>query len=235
MPDRPCVLVTRPEPGASATGAKLTARGFTPILAPLFRIRTHRARLPDPATVQAALVTSANALPGLPAAYHRVPLCAVGDATAAKARALGFVKVASAAGDALALAALVRGICHPKGGALLLASGARQGGPLAASLRKEGFSVLRRTLYSADPVMRLPGAARLALIEEQIAIALFFSTETAMTFARLITDAGLAASLAPVTALAIAERAADVLRRLPFRAVRVALRPNEEALIAMLT
>ncbi|HWA79999.1 MAG TPA: uroporphyrinogen-III synthase [Acetobacteraceae bacterium] len=234
MPDRPGVLVTRPEPGASATAAKLAARGFTPILAPLLRIRARPTRLPEPARLQAVLVTSANALPGLPTSYHRVPLHAVGDATAAKARALGFAKVTSAAGDALALASLVRGICRPDDGALLLASGAGQGGPLAASLREAGFSVLRRTLYSANPVAGLPRAARLALMEGRVGTILFFSTETAQTFAHLIVDAGLAASLASITALAIAERAAEVLRRLPFRAVRVALSPNEEALIALL-
>jgi uroporphyrinogen-III synthase len=200
----------------------------------MLRIRPLRARLPDPARVQAVLITSANALPGVPASYHQVPLYAVGDATAARARALGFAVVASAAGDAAALATLVRSTCRPEAGPLLLAAGARQGGPLAAVLRGEGFPVLRRALYTADSAKRFPGTARLALIEGRITAALFFSAATAETFACLVTDAGLAASLAPVTALAIAERAADVLRRLPFCAVRVALRPNEEALLAML-
>ncbi len=226
--------MTRPEPGASATAAHLAARGFSPLIVPLLRIRPRPARLPDPARLQAMLATSGNALPGLASHHLRLPLYTVGDATAARARALGFIALTSAAGNAAALASLVADACRPEAGPLLLAAGARQGTALATTLRRRGFSVLRRTLYAAAPVARLPTAARQAFAEGRIAAALFFSAETAETFARLLADAGLAASLAGVTALAIAEPAAAVLRRLPFRSVRVALRPNEEALLAML-
>jgi uroporphyrinogen-III synthase len=232
--DRPGVLVTRPEPGASATGARLAELGFAPLVAPLLQIRPRPAHLPGPGRLQAVLVTSFNALPVLAGGHRLVPLYTVGDATAARARALGFAAVTSAAGDAATLAALVGRACRPAAGPLLLAVGARQGRPLAAALRGQGFSVLRRTLYAAEPVSCLGEAARRALAEGRIAAALFFSAETAATFARLIADAGLVAALASVMALAIAEPAAAVLRRLPFRAVRVALRPNEEALLAML-
>ncbi len=234
MPDRPGVLVTRPEPGASATSARLAELGCAPLVAPLLGIRARRARLPDPAHLQAVVATSGNALPGIPAPYRSLPLYTVGDATAARARALGFATVTSAAGDAAALAALVVPACRPDAGPLLLAAGALQGERLAASLRAQGFAVHRRTLYAAVPVRRLPPAARQALAEKRIAAALFFSAETAETFARLVTAAGLAAELAGVTALAIGEPAAGALRRLPFRSVRVALRPTEEALLAML-
>ena len=234
MPDASGVLVTRPEPGASATSARLAELAFAAIIAPLLRVRPRPARLPEPAGLQAVLVTSLNALPGLPAPYYQLPLYTVGDATAARARGLGFAAVVSAAGDAAALAALVGRACRPESGPLLLAAGARQGGALAAALRGRGFSVLRRTLYAAEPVSRLPETARAALAEGRITAALFFSAETAATFARLIAEARLEASLASVMALAIAEPTAAVLRRLPFRSVRVALRPNEEALLAML-
>ncbi len=232
-PNQPGVLVTRAEPGASATSARLAELGFAPLAAPLLRIRPRPARLPDPAGLQAVLATSANALPGL-AEYRRVPLYTVGDATAARARGLGFATVASAAGDVASLAALVGRACRAEAGPLLLAAGARQGGKLAAALRGQGFSVLRRVLYAAEPVSRLPEAARLALAEGRVEAALFFSAATAASFARLVAETGLEAALARVTALAIAEPAAAVLRRLPFRSVRVALRPNEEALLAML-
>ena len=226
--------MTRPEPGAAATAAQLAVRGFEPVVAPMLRLCWRAARLPEAGAVQAVVVTSGNALPGLAASLRQVPLYAVGDATAARARALGFASVASAGGDAGALAALVGRACRPGGGALLLASSARQGGALAAALRGEGFAVLRRVLYEARPVGRLPEVARAALGEGRVAAALFFSAETAEAFVRLVGAAGLGGVLANVTALAIAEPAASVLRRLPFRAVRVALRPNEGALLAML-
>jgi uroporphyrinogen-III synthase len=234
LPDRPGVLVTRPDPGASATSARLSELGYAPLAAPLFGIHPKRARLPDPARLQAAVATSGNALPGIPASFHGLSLYTVGDATAARARALGFATVTSAAGDAAALAELLSRACRPDAGPLLLAAGAGQGQRLAAALRAQGFAVLRRALYAAVPVRRLPPAARQALAEKRIAAALFFSAETAETFARLVGEAGLAGELARVTALAIAQPAAAALRRLPFRSVRVALRPTEEALLAML-
>jgi uroporphyrinogen-III synthase len=203
-------------------------------VAPLLGIRARRARLPDPARLQAVLATSGNALPGLPAPYRSLPLYTVGDATAERARGLGFATVSSAAGDAAALAELLSRACRPDAGPLLLAAGARQGERLSAALRAQGFAVLRRVLYAAVPVRRMPPSARQALIEKRIAAALFFSAETAETFARLVAEAGLAGELARVTALAIGEPAASALRRLPFRSVRVAVRPTEEALLAML-
>jgi uroporphyrinogen-III synthase len=234
LPEPAAVLITRPEPGASATAARVAALGFLPITAPLLRIRPLAPRLPDAAALQAVLVSSANALPGLPNPYRRRPLYVVGDATAARARALGFCPVTSAAGDASALAALVGRACRPAAGPLLLATGARQGERLAASLRAQRFTVLRRTLYAARPVGRLPVAARAALAAGRLAAALFFSAETASAFARLVTAARLNAALPEIAALAIGPAAAAALSPLPFRFVRVALRPTEEALLAML-
>jgi len=234
LPEAGAVLITRPEPGASATAAHLLSRGFSPVLAPLLRIRRRQPRLPEPHRLQALLVTSANALPALAATHRRVPLYAVGDATATEARALGFAPVTSAGGDATALAALVSGVCQPQAGPLLLAAGARQGGGLAAALRGRGFAVIRRSVYAAAPVATLPDSARASLSEGRIAAALFFSAETAQTFARLVAAAGLSTALAPVAAVAIGPAAASALRPLPFRSVRVALRPTEEAVLAML-
>lgn len=234
MPEPSGVLVTRPEPAASRTAQHLKDLGFTPIPAPLLRIRPLEHRLPDPALLQAILVTSANALPGLPSTYRHLPLYAVGDGTAARARALSFCIVVSAGADAAALASLARAALRPEAGPLLLAAGTGRSAALAASLRATGFAVLRRTLYEARPVACLPAAAANALTKKGLAAALFFSAETAHTFARLVIKAGLAPALGSVTALAIGESAAAVLRPLPFRCVRVALRPTEEALLAML-
>ncbi|MGH7121307.1 MAG: uroporphyrinogen-III synthase [Acetobacteraceae bacterium] len=234
MPEAGAILITRPEPGASATAAHLLGRGFIPVLAPLLRIRRLQPRLPGPDRIQALVVTSANALPALAVAHRQVPLYVVGDATAAEARALGFTVVTSAGGDATALSALVDSACQPKREPLLLATGARQGGRLAAALRVGRFAVIRRSVYAAEPVAKLPKSARTSLAEGRIAAALFFSGETAATFTRLVAIAGLSAALTPVAAMVIGPAAARALRPLPFRSVRVALRPTEEAVLAML-
>ncbi|MGH7069854.1 MAG: uroporphyrinogen-III synthase, partial [Acetobacteraceae bacterium] len=216
-PGRDAVLITRPQPGAAATAQRLAGMGFRPVVAPLLTIRRLAPELPAAAHLQAVLVASAQALPALAAAHRRLPLYVVGDATAKAASALGFEKVTSAAGDAAALAALVAAACRPTAGPLLLAVGARQGGRLAAALRRKRFAVIRRSVYAALPVARLPDPARAALCGGCLRAALFFSGETASHFARLVGTAGLSAALAPVTAIAIGEAAAAALRPLPFR------------------
>ncbi|MDE2575860.1 MAG: uroporphyrinogen-III synthase, partial [Rhodospirillales bacterium] len=74
-PARPrTVLVTRPEPAAGETARRLAAMGFVPILTPALAVRRRAARLPAPGELQAILVTSANAIPALPASHHGVML-----------------------------------------------------------------------------------------------------------------------------------------------------------------
>lgn len=224
------VLVTRAEPAASDTARQLEALGFTPVVAPMLRVRALPARMPPHPC--AVLVTSGNALAALPDALHATPLLAVGDATAARARVAGFQDVRSAAGDADALAALARASLPP-GGALLLASGRGQGAPLAARLRADGFRVHRRAMYDAGAVGAFPLAARRAFEARALCAALFLSAETARAFARLFPP-DLAGTLGGVSALAIAQSAADALGVLPWRRVRVSLAPTLEGVLALL-
>lgn len=227
---RLAVLVTRPEPGASETVGRIRALGLTPILAPML----HIARLPmrlGP-VVQAVLVTSGNALPPLPAGLHGLPLLAVGDATAARARAGGFTKVCSGDGDAIALAALAAEVLPPRA-ALLLATGAGQGASLAADLRRRGFRVHRRVVYAARPARGLPAAARHALADGILGSAMFLSADTARAFVQAM-PAGLHPALAGVEALAIGQPAADVLMHLPWRRVRVSAKPTLASVMALL-
>ena len=113
--------------------------------------------------LHAILVTSGNAIPSLPASHHHLPLFAVGEATAARARDAGFTQVNSADGDANALAELVARSCDRHAGPLLLASGRGQGEGLAADLRARGFRVHSTSgLCRAQrhPLCRTPRATR---------------------------------------------------------------------------
>lgn len=224
--------MTRPEPGASETAARLAALGRQPLLAPVLRIAPRQLRAAG--RPQAVLVTSGNALPALPAALHALPLLAVGDATAARARAAGFAAVHSAGRDATALAALARQLCRPQDGPLLLAAGAGQGQALAASLRGQGFRVVRRVAYAATPVDALPDEAAAALHRGQVRAALFFSAETARTFVTLLRRALPDAAARSVTALALSPAVGRALGPLPWRAIRVASHPSQDELLTLL-
>ena len=226
------ILVTRPEPGASATAARLRAAGLDPVVAPFLTIRSITARLPPPGAVQAVLVASGNAIDRIPAAYYGLPLLAVGDATAARAAQAGFHDVHSAGGDAAALAALAASQLDYLAGPLLLAAGHTQSFVLAADLRRHGFRVQRRVVYTAVNVARFPAVAQTA-IGKGLRAAMFFSTETAEAFVQLLPPE-LVPALAGTDALAIGSAAAAAVRHLPWRTVRVAVSPTQDGVLALL-
>jgi len=227
------VLITRPEPGASETAHRLAALGWQPVVAPALAVVA--GALTRPGTPQAVLVTSANALPALPASLHATLLLAVGDATAARARDAGFADVRSAGRDAEALAVLVAATCTPGGGPLLLASGAGQGLALAADLRARGFTVRRRVAYAARPVSEISVAGRKALDEGGLRAALFFSPDTARAFMSILQRDRTAPLVQGIEALALSPAVAAPLRVAPWRSVRIAAHPTQDELLALLS
>ena len=220
------ILVTRPEPGASATAARLVAMGHEPLLAPCLAVTARPAHLP--ANPAALVITSGQAVPALPPALHNVPVFCVGDATAGKLRAAGFARVESASGDAADLLRLIRERHLP--GLHVLAVGERHGQALARQLREAGFAVVRRTVYAARPLRALPEAARAALAGGEIGAALFYSAESARAFIRLNPP-----GTAKIIACALSPAVAAALGGLPWRAIRAALAPSEADLMALLS
>ena len=228
------VLITRPSGGAAETARRVAAMGLRPIVAPVLEIAPLRARLPSPARLQAIVITSANALPALSADYHGLPLLAVGDATASRARAAGFTEVHSASGDAHALVTLVLARCNPAGAPLLLAAGRDRSADPTPAFERWGFTVVRRSVYAGVPAAALPGPARAALLERTVRAALFFSPATARTFVRLLLAAFPGEAVAAVEALVISRATGTALTPLPWQRIRVASRPNQDELLALL-
>ncbi len=224
------VLITRPYEAARETAPRLKALGWQPVIAPCLDVVNLMIEAPPKA--DAVLVTSANALPSVPPEYRAVPLLAVGDATGARARALGFQDVRSAGGDAVALTALAVATLPP-GARLLLPVGAGQGAALAAALSAASFEVLRRVAYRAEPPRIFPPAAAEAFQARGLRAATFLSAETASAFAGLL-PIGLRYCLASVDALAISESVAAALNPLPWRRVRVSASPTLDGIIALL-
>ena len=230
--ERAAILITRPSPGAEETASRVAGLGLHPVVAPMLSIRQLRlGRLP--ARIDAVLLTSRNGLLGLPASLHATPVFAVGAATAAAARAQGFAAVHSADADGAALHALVRASLTGSRPVLLLPTARGQGAALAAGLRADGFAVHRRAVYESRPARSLPTGARTALVDG-LRAALFFSAETARAFVAAVRRAGLVDATRDVDACAIGAAAAVALETLPWRRVRVALRPTQDELLALL-
>ncbi len=227
-------LITRPREDAGELVGELRRRGLTPVLAPLLTIHNRAGVIPALEGVQALLLTSANGARALAAATKNrdIPVYAVGDATARTATGLGFGSVESAGGDVVELARLVSDSLDPNSGTLYHAAGTRLAGDLAGGLREKGFTVVREALYEAQAATQLPPEAKEGLAAENIDMALFFSPRTAVAFVTLVCDADLASGCERVTAYALSQAVGDALRPLPWRAISVAARPNQESLLA---
>ena len=229
-------LVTRPREEAETLAALLAARGVEALIEPLMEVRFRAAAAPDLTGVQAVLCTSANGVRALARASgeRRVPLLAVGDATAARARAAGFATVASAGGDAADLARLAVARLDPRDGRLLQVCGRELAGDLAGALRARGFTVERSILYEASPIAELSTVAIEALRANAVDFALFFSPRTAAIFVRLANNAELAPRCATISALSISAAADAALGELRWGERRIAERPDQAALLAAL-
>src|SRR5215469_4343250 len=89
------IWVTRAEPGASATAARVRALGLAPIVQPLLAMRPLADTAIDLADAAALAFTSANAVAALAAlsSERTLRVFTVGDTTAAAAQAAGFAHV----------------------------------------------------------------------------------------------------------------------------------------------
>ena len=165
-------------------------------------------------------------------ARRDLPVFAVGPQTSAQALRAGFGDVRNADGDANALARCARQWAVPEKGVLLHVCGAQAPGTLAALLRNAGFSVRRAPLYRIEAAADLPDAVLQALRTRQLDAAMFFSPRSAAVFRDCLLrhDGGLAGSL---TGLCISTPTAAALAPLAFAAIRIAGRPNQDAMLAL--
>ena len=227
------LLVTRPKEDAERLEDSLRALGAEPVVEPMLSIDFKDGPPLELEGVQAILATSANG----PRAFARrddrrhLPLFAVGDASARAAAEAGFTRIESAAGDVHDLARLVRERLRAEAGALMHVSGTEIAGDLAALLDEAGFAYRREVLYGARPPSQLSVALVRALEDGRLTGALFFSPRTAATFVTLVMRCGLAEACTGMVAYCLSPAVAERARSIAWRAVVVARRPDQEALL----
>jgi uroporphyrinogen-III synthase len=150
------VLVTRAERDAARTAQALRGLGHAPVLSPVLEIRATGAPVPD-GPYAAVLATSANAFPPIvppwPGALRGLPLFAVGEATAAAARAAGHGDVTHGPGRAEDLAAALP--VRLSGTRLLYLAGRDRGPQLEEALAARGFAVTAAEIYAAEAAAAL--------------------------------------------------------------------------------
>ena len=228
------LLVTRPEPDAGREAEALAARGHEAVLAPLLKIEFARDVPLDFAGVQALIVTSRNALRArreLPDA-RKLPLFAVGEATARAARDIGFANVTTGPGTAEELTELIAATLEPKHGPLVHLAGETLAFDLKSRLEAKGFTLCQPVLYRARPAEQLPAQALSLLKSGKVDGAILLSPLTARTFALLIDKHGVVTQGRRLVCYCLSQAVAEVLSVLGFE-VRVAARPREEEVLAL--
>lgn len=228
------ILLTRPRQQSLATARMLHAKGHRVLIDPMLVLR----HVPhDPVTgegVAAVVLTSANALPGLDDPLRRLPIFAVGQATAQAAIAAGCAQVEAGPGDGVQLAELIVARVPKEAGTILHVCGEEVRDGLEEALLAAGYRYERLVVYRTEAAARLAPRTVQALQAHEIDAVLFYSPRTAQVFADLVEREQLVPEIAHTSAVCLSEAIAAEVRRLPWRSIEVAARRDQTALLACL-
>ncbi len=229
------ILVTRPEPEASALAARLRARGHEALVEPVMRIilsQQPRDRL-APAAIALTSRNGVRAIAAWPAAegWRNVSVYAVGSATAAAARAAGFREVRTADGDGRALAALISRDFDPSRGAVLYAAARERSVELADLLPEHAVATVEA--YRTEPAAELSAATAEAIGSGAVDTVLLYSRRSAEIFCALVAEAGVWHGLAQARLCALSAHVAEPLTDLG-STVLVAPHPDEASLLGLI-
>jgi len=231
------MLVTRPEPDAAETAARLAGLDIASVIHPLLTFRTLPTGLPDPTGFAGMALTSANALRALAERgalerYCGLKVFAVGDRTAEAARRAGFSSVISAGGDFADLAEL---LAHSRlSGPIFYPAARHQSGDLAKSLAPYGVMVVTARVYEMVEVPELPDDILAALAAHDIQAALFYSRRTAIAFVERAASFHLPKAVKTrLGMLCLSEAVAEPLIAAHFVRVRIADAPTEDAMMGL--
>ena len=215
------LLALRPEPGLAATLERAGAMGLAITGHALSEIRAVAWDCPDPAGIDGLLIGSANAiLHGGPhlAQLREKPVYAVGEATAAAARAAGFAIAMTGSGGLQGVLDAIAAPCH------LLRIAGEEHVPLTPPPGVTFAEVIayRSVALPLDPAAALLGSGK--------ALVLLHSAATARHFAAECDRLGLARAAIALAALGprIAAAAGE-----GWGAVHTAATPDEGALLQL--
>ncbi len=232
------LLVTRPEPDALKLMAALQEHGHEATVEPLLTVSFVADAAIDLDGVQALIATSRNALRALKshplrAAARHLPLFAVGRATAAEARTLGFEMVVTGAGTAQELVTHIVSVADPAAGLLLHLSGDAQAINLEAELETHGFRVVRHIAYRMHPATALSQDAVEQLAMGEIDGVILMSPRTATIYASLMRKHGLVSIARGLVHFCLSDAVAQRLQALGPVPVETAETPRLEEVLAL--
>lgn len=233
------VLITRPERDAADLKSRIEALGASVILAPLLRIEHRALDHADLDGASALIVTSRNALRSLAASpiletARRLEIFAVGAATAAMARDLGFEKIVEGPGTGAGLAAEITKRPPTASGPLVHLAGDHLAFDMAASLAPPGIAVKVIRAYQTVAAETLPAEAAVALADDTLDAVILMSPLTAKTWAKLASDLKSAADLARISHVCLSAKVASALPPPLSAGALVAKTPQIDEIVTLL-
>jgi len=230
------VLVTRPEPGASATAQALRSAGFEPVVLPLTGIRPLEIAETSLPAFDAIALTSTNAIRHIPewlrTSILTVPVHAVGAASAQAAREAGFANVIAGPGDAAGLASAISQTLAP-GSTVLYLCGKVRKPEFELELRSRGIRAVPVETYDTVPT-DLADADMRKLDAGALFAALVHSAEAAKALALLAKRPAAAHAFEGAHLVAISRRAAVPVEAVFADRIVVAREPTDAAMIGAL-
>ena len=227
------VIVTRTQPGAAETGARVEALGATPLIAPALEIRFFPLQedwAPQPD--ESLIFTSANGVHAYEAAGwsndHRV--VAVGPATTNAAKVAGFSDILNADGNSDDVVELISSSFRASDTRWVHYSNDAAAGQIVERLSVYGFNIRFVPLYGTIAVPW--EAVQPVLSESRAGILLIHSTKAAEAVQGWIGNGRIGPS--GFHLVAVSERASAPLAGLGWRSVVNAVRPNENKLMEAL-
>ncbi len=241
------LLLTRPEPDASAMVPALQALGCDVVLEPLLTVSFNATDALSLNGVQALIATSRNGLRALLPEHRRditadpvldmarqLPLFVVGKGTFALAQELGFGNLIQGDGRADALPTLIARSLRPQDGTILHLAGANLAAELKTPLGESGFILTSPVVYQAK---RSSGFSRFTtelFHSGTIDSVLLMSPRTAATYADLVNKAQLVDSALEMTHFCLSEQIATHLSQLGSIYKVVSLKPNTQEMLALI-
>jgi uroporphyrinogen-III synthase len=230
------VLVTRPLPDGERTAATLRAQGHDVLLTPLMQVRPVSAVVNG--TWSAVIITSANALraltPSQLAPLLSLPLYAVGQRSAETARAAGFREVRTPHADAHALVRLIAERHANEPAPYLYIAGQDRAADIEGALAAKGIKVATVIVYR-NMTTGFPPELFDAVERNALDVVLHFSRRSAENFVAGAKSAGLLAQALAPKHLCLSAQVAEPLQTAGARNVAVAGRPDETALMGLVS
>lgn len=226
-------LLTRPQPDAESTAAKLSRLGIDSFIEPLLEISfNHISHLPN--NITAIIVTSGNALAALDKnnlVPKDFPIITVGINSAEKALSYGFSNIKHASGDAVSLCAFIKEQYQPEENNFLYLHGDIITADISAILQSSGFKCSSLEIYKANAKNNLSEKCLKLFEAGEFSLIPIYSQRTGQILAALLQKYGFTDKMTKTLLFCISEKVAKPLENIKFAEIIIAKKPDGDSLI----